>query len=162
MGNIKKKQLKQKAIDGMLWLDNMPIEVVQIYAMRSLGQGVGLSQLEKAINDYPSYFPQEVAYREKWSKVPEELKEKYDKSISYFRKSKEDQSKQEELFGKCPHPDIEGCGIIQRVTTYENRREDFYENDEWNDKWFKYEHKINIDLYNELFNPYGLSKTYDD
>lgn len=144
-------------------IEDIPNEVLAVWAASWHGGGVGADQLNNAIEKYAEYFPEEVEYREKWAKVPQELKDIYFNSkTNQFYLGDDDLDEKEMLFGKCPHPDIIGCGIIQRVTTYEHRGADFAENDAWNAKWYKHQHRRDIDLYNELFNPYGLSKNYED
>lgn len=144
-------------------INDIPDEVLKVWVTSYSGSLI-FDELNKAIEKYPEYFPDEVEYRDKWDKVPQELKDKYHNQYSMFRltMTDEEEKEREELFGKCPHPDIQGCGIIQRITTHEHRGADFAENDAWNDKWYKHQHKRDIDLYNELFKPYGLSKTYND
>lgn len=156
------KKKKQKGLTSEQYFKDIPNKVLFIKMMGSIGQGVSYQMLDEAINEYPEHFPEEVEYRRKWASIPEEIKDKYFKATSGIFPSEEDIKLREEMFGKCPHPDIEGCGIIERVTTYADRGKDFAENDAWLSKWFKYTRKRDVDLYNELFNPYGLSRTYED
>lgn len=144
-------------------INDIPNEVLAVWAA-SFGGYIGAEQLNNAIEKYPEYFPEEVEHKRKWDSVPQELKDRYFKSDSTFRltMTDEEENERENLFGKCPHPDLQGCGIIQRVTTHEHRGADFAENDAWNSKWYEYQHKRDVDLYNELFNPYGLSRNYED
>lgn len=153
---------KQKGLTAEQYFKDVPNIVIYIKGMAQMGHPIGYETLEKAINEYPEYFPEEVEHRRKWNAIPEEVKDKYFKSTSGIFPNEEDIKLRDEMFGKCPHPDIEGCGIVERVTKYADRGKDFAENDAWLSKWFKYTHKRDIDLYNELFNPYGLSRTYED
>lgn len=141
-------------------LNNIPNEVLAVWASHYSGV-VSADAYNNAIEKYPEYFPEEVEYRRKWESVPQEVKDKYQDSTYRLQLTDQEEKERLELFGECPHPDLQGCGIIQRVTTHEHRHADFVELDAWNDKWYKHQHRKNVDLYNKLFNPYGLSKTYD-
>ncbi len=162
---MKNKKLKEVRENNskINYFEDLPNEVLYVKAMAMIGQSISTDTYEKAITNYPEYFPEETQYREKWSKVPKHLKDEYFSSTTnIFLLSHDALEEQERLFGKCPHPDLNRCGIIQRVTTHCDRGEDFIELDEWNRKWFKHQHIKDVDLYNKLFNAYGLSKTYDD
>lgn len=153
---------KSKDLDESQYFKNVPNKVLFIKMMTAMGQPIGTSIYESAIKEHPEHFPEEVEYKRKWDAVPQEIKDKYFDNSFKFSLTEEQEKEREELFGKCPHPDIQGCGIIERVTTYADRGKDFSENDAWDSKWIKHQHKKDIDLYNELFNPYGLSRTYED
>lgn len=142
-------------------INDIPNEVLFVWAASAAGNPIGWETYNNAVEKYPEYFPEEVEYRKKWAKVPEEIKNKYLDFSMRLNLTKEEEDERELLFGKCPHPDILGCGIIERVAKYGDRWKDFDENDEWLSKWYKHRHKKEVDLYNELFNPYGLSKDYD-
>lgn len=161
MKDKKLKQFREKSTMGD-YFQGLPNEVLYIKIHAMMDMPVSASLYEKAINDYPQNFPEEVEYRRKWDAIPQEVKDKYSDSTFRLTLTEEQEKEREHLFGKCPHPDIQGCGIIQRVTTYEDRYKDFSENDAWLSKWYKHQHRRDIGLYNELFNPYGLSKTYED
>lgn len=56
---------------------NAPYKVKYLHEMSLMGFPVGASVFEECVRDYPEYFPDEVKYKKKWSRIPQEVHDKY-------------------------------------------------------------------------------------
>lgn len=68
-------------------LFNLPNDVLQIWVKNSIGQPIGSGLLERAIENHPEYFPEEVEHRRKYNLIPESVHIDYFEE--YFRRESE-------------------------------------------------------------------------
>lgn len=66
--------------------DNAPPLIQEIAINNTAGRPTHEAILNKAIKEYPKYFPEEVAFNEVWESIPEETKMKYMRTLSQFEK----------------------------------------------------------------------------
>lgn len=62
-------------------LSEAPNLIKYIYLYSLADVPIGLSTLEKGINEYPEYFPKEIERREKWNAIPQEVHDTYFKEF---------------------------------------------------------------------------------
>jgi len=58
-------------------LEEVPVVVQYIWVMGASNTPIGSSIYNKAIKEYPQYFPEEVEHERKWSLIPKEVHEAY-------------------------------------------------------------------------------------
>lgn len=133
---------------------------VQMAAMMDMP--IGYDMYEKAITEYPEHFPEEVEYRRKWALIPQEVHDAYQKEMNDrgygFFLSNENRDEFESEIGKCPHPELQGNGIIWRVTVgdekYFNEMQDI---DAWNNKYHRLRAIKEKAIWEKHYSKYGLT-----
>lgn len=54
-----------------------PRDVQYIRMMASIGQPIGITFYKEALEKYPEYFQEEIAYNQRWEEIPREVKDAY-------------------------------------------------------------------------------------
>jgi len=112
-------------------------DIIQFLYIQWLGEmPVGASTYEKAIKEYPEYFPEEVEYRRKWNAIPQAVKDQYNKESGELFQAEQEANPSKGLLYYCQHPEE----WEERSTIYEefSKKED--------------------ELFNKHFSKYGLTR----
>jgi len=82
-----------------------PHIIQYITIMAHLKQPLGSRIIEKAVFEYPQYFPEELEHRKKWENVPDEVKESYFKEISELFREYFNNGERKGIVYWATHPD---------------------------------------------------------
>lgn len=60
-------------------IEKAPAIVQFIWAAKISNTPIGYSTFEKAVEEHPQYFPEEIEYRKKWASIPQSVHDEYEK-----------------------------------------------------------------------------------
>lgn len=130
--------------DSEKYLSEMPPIVCFIKAAAVTKTPVGIAMFEKAITEYPEYFPEEVENRRKWALVPNEVIITHRHEVSLLDKEFRERLPKDQggIFYWMDHP------------------EEFAQ---WDKSWHTLREEMKIEereleLHNKYFSIYGLGK----
>jgi len=154
---------KSKGIGKSIISAEVPNIVLFVKMAALTNMPIGYEMYEKAITEYPEHFPEEVEHRRKWDLIPQEVHDAYNKEMfgegGGLFLSNENRDEFEEQIGKCPHTELQGNGIIWRVTVgdekYYNEMQDI---DAWNNKYYKLRSIKEKAIWEKHYSKYGISK----
>jgi hypothetical protein len=128
---------------------NPPHEVLTLWAASATNTPVGLDTYNN-IYKFPEWFPEENEYKRRWDLIPMEIREEYSKVAHTLDWDRSDY----------PYPELEGLGIIgiSEAMLIEENRPKIKANDEYREKKWKERLIKQKELFNKLFNEYGLKE----
>lgn len=130
-----------------------PNSVLFVLAAQYTNTPISIDIYNRALNEGPEYFPEEIEYRNKWESIPTEVKDAYYSEPCNSLWGFVDEDMPIELKN--------WPGIIGATDEDWRIRNEYYNSDQYKLKWRDHA-QSKADTYNRYFNKYGLSKTIND